>query len=284
MNLNIIAACSDLGVHIDGSNFGPLKLKETLENEEIILVEKKETVKEKEHTNKRKNFDSLNEFNERLYNKILSINNFVLTIGGDHSITIASALASKKKHENIGVIWIDSHSDFHTLDTTISGNIHGMPFATICGQNKDSLSYFFNGKYFNPKNSVLVGARDIDDPEYINLKDAGVKFFTTNDIKEKGVKKIMEEAFKIAKENTDGIHISYDLDVIDPTIAPGVSIKAKDGINENEAFEILDEIIKEKKLIKSFDLVEFNPLYDTEDKTYNIAKKMLEIIIKNFQD
>jgi len=115
------------------------------------------------------------------------------------------------------------------------------------------------------------------------LKEAGIKLFTTKDIQEKGTKNIMKQAIEIAKNNTDGIHISYDLDVIDPKIAPGVSVKANDGITEKEAFEILDEIIKNKELIKSFDLVEFNPDYDIDNKTEIIANKILENLINEIK-
>jgi len=284
MKISIVNACSDLGVHIDGSNIGPKKLEDIIKNEDIYTVEKEDVKKEKDKKNKRKNIKYLNEFNERLYKCIKNINDsFVITIGGDHSIAIASSLASKKKHGNIGIIWIDSHADFHSFDTTISGNIHGMPFATVCGENGNELSCFFDGEYFDPKTSVLVGARDVESPEYTNLERAGVKVFTTDDIKEQGTEKIIEEALKIAGNNTEGIHISYDIDVIDPKIAPGVSIKAKDGINKDEAIEILDCILNNREHIKSFDLVELNPLYDINDKTFNIAKEILEKIIKEIK-
>lgn len=284
MIVNVVNAHSDLGVHIDGSRQAPYRLKE-IENlaDNIYKVEKALVKKEKEKENKEKNFRPLNAFNEELYKTILSINDFVITVGGDHSISIASALASKKKNGNIGLIWIDSHSDFHNFKTTISGNIHGMPFATISGQNGKRLSYFFDGEYFDPQNTVLVGGRDIEPPEYINLKKAGTNIFTTEDIKKNGVKKIMEEAIKIATQNTDGIHVSFDIDVIDPQLAPGVSIKAKDGININEAKEILEELLKKKKKIKSFDLVEYNPVEDIDNKTYEITSYLLEKMIKSMK-
>lgn len=285
MKLSIIKACSDLGVHINGSNNGPKALNK-FDNlvDNIYEINKENIEKELEKDNKKKNIKALNKFNEKLYNTIINDkNNFCITLGGDHSIAIASALASKKKNNNIGIIWIDSHSDFHDFSSTISGNIHGMPFATICNQNGSGLSYFFDENYFNPQNSVLVGARDIEDGEYKKLKEAGIKIFTTNDIKEQGAKNIIKKAIEIAKNNTLGIHISYDLDVIDPIIAPGVSIKAKDGITKEDAFEILDEIINNKELIKSFDLVELNPNYDIENKTEIIANTILEKLINEIK-
>ena len=277
--MKLVKACCDLGVHVNGSNLAP---DDTLKDKgiESIKVEKDNVQKEFDKENKKKNIDAVNRFNERLYKEIVNINEKVLTIGGDHSIAIGSVLASKKKHGNIGIIWIDAHADFHTMDTTISGNIHGMPFATVCGQNGNILSSFFDSEYVNPKNAVLVGGRDIEDPEYVNLEKAGVKVFTTEDIRKYGVNKIMEEAFNIALNNTDGTHISYDIDVIDPVVAPGVSIKACDGINEEEAYEIADFLINKKDDIKSIDLVEYNPLEDKEKVTYQITENILDKLLK----
>ena len=280
MKITIIEACSDLGVKVNGSDKGPLALEECNNLvDEVITIKKDNIKKELEEGNKKRNIKYINKFNEELYNTIVNKSSFVITIGGDHSIAIGSDLASKKKHNNLGIFWIDAHSDYHNLDSTITGNIHGMPFATVDGENGNELSYFFDGEYFNPKKSVLIGGRDIESPEYINLEKAGVKIFTTEDIKKYGVKKVMEEAYKIV-EDTDGLHISYDLDVIDPKIAPGVSVKAINGISMEEAYEIRDEIIKRKDLLKSFDLVEYNPDLDIDNKTKKIALNILESIIK----
>ena len=281
MKITIVNACSDLGVHINGSDKGPLALNK-FENlvDKVITIKKDNVKKELEEGNKKRNIKYVNKFNEELYKNIVNENNFVITVGGDHSIAIGSDLASKKKHDNIGLIWIDAHSDFHNMDSTISGNIHGMPFATIAGQNGDELSFFFDGEYYKPENVVLVGGRDIESPEYINLNNAGVKIFTTDDIKSLGVKQVMDEAFLIACDETDGLHISYDLDVIDPTVAPGVSVKAPNGINEKEAYQIVDEIIDKSALLKSFDLVEYNPDFDIDNKTLKIGLNILERIIK----
>lgn len=284
MKLKIINACSDLGVHINGSENGPLKFKKITEKENISTVIKKNIEKELDKENKRKNIKAVNDFNERLFDIIKKEEDFVITIGGDHSIAIGSALASLYKSKNLGIIWIDSHADFHNLETTISGNIHGMPFATICGQNGKELSNFFKGDYYDCRNAVLVGGRDIESPEYKNLEKAGVKIFTTQDIKKYGAKEIMKKAFDIAKVGTKGVHISYDLDVIDPKEAPGVSIKAKDGISKKEALEILESIIEEKNNIRSFDLVEFNPNRDVDDKTYRIAEEILSKLVKEIKN
>ena len=279
MKFSIVKAATDLGVNINGADLGPLKINslDTLAKN-IYIVRKNNVKKELDKENKTKNIKEVNIFNKKLYDTILNCNDFIITLGGDHSIAIASALASASKNENIGIIWIDAHSDYHTINSTITGNIHGMPLATINGLNKE-LSSFFNGRYINPKNTVIVGARDVEDGEYINLKNEGVTLFTTEDIKKEGVKKIMEKAFMIASSNTDKIHISYDIDVIDPDIASGVSVKAKNGINKEEAYEIMHFIKDKKEIVKSLDLVEYNPLNDINNETLKIIEILLNIFI-----
>ena len=285
--IDIIDACTDLGVSVDGAALGPEILTEDFSNENvgnIYILHADEDGKEKEKDNKKKNLKKLNEFNIELYNRVLkSIDEkkFPLTIGGDHSLVIASALASIKKNQNLGIIWIDAHGDYNTFKTTITGNIHGLPLAVIDGYEKMYLADFHNGSFYNPKNTVIVGGRDIDPLEQENLKDAGVTVFTTEEVHEKGMKAVMEEAVKIACDNTNGMHISYDLDVIDPVICPGVSVPAKDGINLEEAYEAVDQIIKYKNKLKSLDLVEYNPLRDIDSKTKVIAKTVLESLINN---
>lgn len=287
-SINIIGACSDLGVHINGTKLGPEVLESIIDKtkiNEIINIYAKDINKELEKNNKQKNLKSVNEFNSRLYSAILNTLNsdfFPLTIGGDHSIAIASALASIKKYENLGIIWFDAHGDYHTFETTTSGNIHGLPFATITNYKKSILSNFHSGNYFNPKNAVLVGGRDIDEPfELENLKNAGVTVFSTEDIHKFGTDYIYSKAFDIASAGTNGVHVSYDLDVIDPRLAPGVSIPAKNGISLKEAYDFVTHIIKNKEKVKSFDLVEFNPLLDINEVTQKIAQQILSYLLNN---
>ena len=287
-SINIIGACSDFGVHIDGTKLGPEVLESHIDKtkvNEIINIYAKDINKELEKNNKQKNLKSVNEFNSRLYSAILDTLNsdfFPLTIGGDHSIAIASALASIKKYKNLGIIWFDSHGDYHTFETTTSGNIHGLPFATITNYKKSILSNFHSGNYFNPKNAVLVGGRDIDEPlELENLKNAGVTVFSTEDVHKFGTDYIYSKAFDIASAGTNGVHVSYDLDVIDPKLAPGVSIPAKNGISLEEAYDFVTHIIKNKEKVKSFDLVEFNPLRDIDEVTQKIAQQILSYLLNN---
>ncbi len=286
--IDIIKACSDLGVHKDGSHLGPDYILKNLDLNyinSIKEVNKIDCIKDNSIENKKKNIDYINKFNSSLYNSVCesTINkHFPIVLGGDHSISIGSALASLNTYKKMGIIWIDSHADFNTFKTTVTGNIHGLPFATVTGQNQEGLTQFHKGSFYNPKNSVLVGARSIDYPgEYENLIKAGVKIFTTEDINLYGMDSIIKQAIEIASNGTEGIHISIDIDVLDPKVAPGVSVPEINGISENDLFQAIDEIVLKKDYIKSVDLVEYNPKYDSNNITLNIAQKVLTKLIKN---
>ena len=283
---DIILAKTDLGVFVDGGDLGPDAIIKNVDIKDSLLysVEKENITKSKSSLDLRKNVDPINKFNEELYKKVLEVKskgNIPLTIGGDHSIAIGSALGSIKKEEKLGIIWVDSHADFNNFDSTITGNIHGMPFSTITDNNGRDLSYFHDGNYYNPLNAVAIGTRDYYPVELEEqlLRDSGVTVYTTLDLINNNIESIVKEAFDIALRDTNGVHISYDLDTMDPDAAPGVSIPAPNGINAVIANKILDEILKYKDHIKSFDIVEFNPLNDKDDITLNIACEMVEKII-----
>lgn len=291
MRLNIINACSDLGVNIDGSNLGPEVLKKHIINNDkindIIDVKYENVTKSNDKNDLAKNLGELNKFNEKLYKAVQLTKKegiFPITVGGDHSIAISSALASIEHENSLGIIWIDTHPDFNTFETTTTGNIHGMPLATITGNNKTKLTKFHNGNFYKNENTVIIGARDIDPLEKENLEKANIKIFSTNDVKTKNIEKIIDEAVSIALLNTNGLHISFDIDVIDPVIAPGISVGFKNGISKKDVEEILSALLKYKDKIKSFDIVEFNPKNDTESKTELITKDILIRIIDEFSD
>ena len=287
-NIDIINANTDLGVAVDGACLGPDELTKHLRPGKnirgIYKIYANEENKEKEKENKKKNLEQINIFNEQVYKTVLNTidNGYMpLTLGGDHSLVIGSALASINRNKSLGVIWIDAHGDYNTFDTTITGNIHGLPLAAIDGYEKRFLTDFHEGNYFKPENTVIVGGRDIDPLEVENLADAGVKVFSTKEIHERGMAAVMEDAIAIALNGTEGMHISYDLDVIDPKIAPGVSVPAVNGINLDEAYEAVDSIIRHKNNLKSLDIVEFNPTRDIDNKTKVIAKTIMESFINN---
>ena len=283
----IFGAGTDLGVHIDGANLGPVQLLNDLKafykGESMLFERDKDIIKSRNLSDRRKNEYEVEEFNTNLYkNMVEKIKEeyFPIMVGGDHSASIASALASAKVNVDIGIIWIDAHTDYNTFETTVTGNIHGLPLAAINGYKNQELRYYHNGKIIQPSRTVIIGARSIDEAEKDNVKYSGVTVFSTQDIKEKGIDAIMDEAFKIAGYKTKGIHISYDLDVIDPDVAPGVSIPEFDGISEEEAMKINEYIITHMDSVLSYDLVEFNPLRDIDRKTEQIALNILAQVIR----
>lgn len=287
MKSMIFGAGSDLGVHIDGAHLGPIQLMNDLQSfykgETFQLIQDESIIKSRNLSDRRKNEYEIEKFNTQLYNKMvekIKEQNFPILIGGDHSVAIASALASAKAHTDVGMIWIDAHTDYNTFETTVTGNIHGLPLAAINGYKNNELRVYHDGKLIQPVKTVIIGARSIDPAEKENLKYSGVKVISTEELKDRGIEDVMEEAFQIAGYKTKGVHISYDLDVIDPEVAPGVSIPEFDGISEEEAMKINECIIKHIKEVVSFDLVEFNPLRDQNRKTEQIAINILAQIIK----
>lgn len=281
-DINFISACSDLGVHVCGSEKGPLELSPNFNIKNYII--KKDNIKKSlDHNNLRKNEEHINNFTKKIFDTTLNVfedNKTPLLIGGDHSTVIGSALASQKYHNNIGIIWVDAHGDYNTFETTKSGNIHGLPLAAITGYKCKELTNFITNNFINPRNCVVVGARSIDPWEIGNMIDAGVTIFTTEDVKNEGADIIMKKAIELATNNTNGVHISLDLDVIDPIIAPGVSIPEENGISDTDMYLIVDQMLKHKELVKSIDLVELNPTLDIDNKTKNIALNILNKIIK----
>ena len=281
--VKIIGAATDLGVDVNGTDKGPIKIIDNLKCDNAIIINKPKCIKSLDTKDLRKNIKEVNEFNNELFNEVidtLNKNELPITIGGDHSISIATSLASRKK-DKIGIIWIDAHLDYNTFDTTITGNLHGLPLAAINGINKDLTE--FTDTYIDPINTVVVGYRakeENKEAELNNIKKMGVKVFTHEDILNNGIEAIMKKAIKIASSNTNGFHISYDLDVIDPTYAPGVSVPEYEGLSLEEAYKIKDIIKNNINLLKSFDLVEYNPDMDIDNKTLNIALKIIKDIIK----
>lgn len=287
MRTMIFGAGTDLGVNIDGASLGPVQLMNDLKafykGESMMFEQDKDIIKSRNLSDRRKNEYEIEKFNTNLYKNMLDKikeEYFPIMIGGDHSAAIASALASAKVNIDVGIIWIDAHTDYNTFETTVTGNIHGLPLAAINGYKNSELRYYHDGKVIQPSRTVIIGARSIDEAEKDNVKYSGVTVFTTQDIKEKGIETIMDEAFKIAGYKTKGIHISYDLDIIDPDVAPGVSVPEFDGINEEEAMQINEYIINHMQSVLSYDLVEFNPLRDVDRKTEQIALNLLAQVIR----
>jgi arginase len=196
-------------------------------------------------------------------------------LGGDHSIAagsvagVATALAERK--ERVGLVWMDAHGDLNTPETSLSGNVHGMPLAHLLGYGDKRLAGIAKpGPAVRAENVAVVGARDLDPAERENAKSWGVRVFTMRDIDERGMRAVMADAITIATTNTAGMHVSLDADFVDPSEAPGVGTPVRGGATYREAHLAMEMIHDSKKLV-ALDIVEVNPVLDSHNMTAELA-------------
>jgi arginase len=202
-----------------------------------------------------------------------------VVLGGDHSVAIGSVAGSTGhfagRGESLGVIWLDAHGDMNTPETTPSGNIHGMSLAILIGLGDAELAGL-GGR--SPKvraqNAVLVGVRDLDPAERDNMRSAGVTVFTMREVDEMGMRRVMERAIEAAGKGTAGIHVSFDMDVLDPDFAPGTGTPVPGGINYREA-HLAMEMLADRGRVAALDLVEINPVLDVRNATADLAVELV---------
>lgn len=198
-------------------------------------------------------------------------------LGGDHSISIGavSGVASAPGAGRTGAIWVDAHADFNTPDTSPSGNVHGMPLATLTGLGSPDLTAIGGPEpSLKPEDVVIIGLRSVDSVEQRALLDAGVKVFTMSEIDAHGIHAVVRQAAEVLS-HLDRVHLSFDLDVMDPEIAPGVGTPVRGGLTYREA-HLLAEQIHSVGAITSLDLVEVNPMLDVKNQTAELAVELLE--------
>ncbi len=197
---------------------------------------------------------------------------FILFLGGDHSIAIGT-VAAVAEGRDIGLIWVDAHGDFNTPETTPSGNIHGMPVAVLTGRGPAPLvNVGFPGPKVEPAHIVLVGTRDLDPAEREALRHSGITVFTMRDVDEFGMAAVARRV--IAQlHGLDYVHLSLDMDALDPEVAPGVGTPVPGGLTYREA-HLLMEILAEWGKIGSLDIVEVNPILDRRNQTAQMAVEL----------
>jgi len=211
--------------------------------------------------------------------KTLAKKQFPLVLGGDHSIamgTIAGISSYCKKHnKTLGVLWIDAHGDMNTDKTSPSGNIHGMPLAASMGLGADEL-ISIGGSFtkVEPSNVALIAIRELDEGEKIAIIKNKVNIFTMEDIDKQGMADVMQKAlYKL--RNLDFLHVSFDLDSIDPQVAPGVGTPVKGGLDYREAHLIM-ETLSESQRMNSLEMVEVNPILDDRNKSAELAVELVQ--------
>jgi arginase len=288
-NISIIGVPMDLGQMRRGVDMGPSAIRyagvvERLENlgyemKDLgdIEIGQAERVHNNPDTNLR-NLKAVAEASGKLASKVdevISSGDFPLIFGGDHSIAIGTLAGVSAHYENLGVIWYDAHGDLNTGDTSPSGNIHGMPLAVSLGIGHEDLTSIGGSMpKIKPENIVIIGARSLDEGERELIKEKGIKVYTMHEIDRMGMAKVMEDAIGYLKDRTDGVHLSLDLDGLDPSDAPGVGTPVLGGISYRES-HLAMEMLEEAKIITSAEFVEVNPILDEKNKTATVAVALM---------
>jgi len=283
-NVSIIGFPMDLGADRRGVDMGPSALRiaglqSKLENlgykvEDTGDIKIEIMERQKIKNPKLKYLDEIIKTSKKLaekVEKVLDNGYFPLCIGGDHSMALGTITGissyCKKKKLKLGVIWIDAHSDMNTDETSPTGNIHGMPMAALLGLGCEELVNFFD---FSPKilpqNCALIGIRSVDEAEKLNINKLKVPIFTMNDIDKIGIHRIIVKVLKQFREKVDHIHISFDVDSVDPNVAPGVGTPVPGGLSYREA-HLLMEIIAECGCMSSLEIAEVNPILDHKNQS-----------------
>ncbi len=202
---------------------------------------------------------------------VLDKNNFPLCIGGDHSMALGTIAGissyCKKNNLKLGVIWIDAHTDMNTDKTSPSGNIHGMPLAALLGLgNKKLVNICAFSPKLQPENCAIIGIRSIDEEEKKNIKKLKIPVYTMTEIDKMGIHRIINKILGQFGKTVDHIHVSFDVDSVDPTVAPGVGTPVPGGLSYREA-HLLMESIAECGCMSSLEIAELNPILDHENKS-----------------
>ncbi|MBF4501031.1 arginase [Savagea sp. SN6] len=226
-----------------------------------------------------KNLEEVVKANKALAKKVDEIvkeGRFPLVLGGDHSIAIGTLAGLTETYQNLGVIWFDAHADMNTAETSPSGNIHGMPLAVSMGYGHEHLTALFQQRNFiKPENLIIIGARSIDPGERHFIQKLGIKVFTMHEIDKYGMAVVMEQTIAHLKErDVDGVHLSLDLDGLDPLYTPGVGTPVDGGMTYRESHLAL-EMLQQSQCITSAEFVEVNPILDEKNKTADVAVTLM---------
>lgn len=287
-NISIIGVAIDLGAGTPGVSLGPsairyagiterlMKIGYNVKDEGDILANK--PLSPLTDGVKLRFLDEVTRVNTELCNKVSNVmaeGRFPLILGGDHSIAIGTIAGVVQHKKNIGVIWFDAHGDINTEKTSPSGNIHGMPVAVGLGYGHERLTSI--GGNYNKLQSdklVYIGCRDLDEGERKVLKELGITVFTMHEIDRYGMTEVINKAIKIAGEGTDGIHVSFDVDSLDPAYVQGTGTRVPGGLTYRESHLALEMIALSEKLV-SAEFVEVNPIIDNKNITAKTAVALM---------
>ena len=207
----------------------------------------------------------------------IAADDFAIVLGGDHSLSMGS-VSGLVAHGRTGVIWIDAHTDINTPDSSPTGNLHGMPLAHLLGHGDERMMDIWGGgAVLRPEDVIYIGVRSVDSREQRLVRDLHIKAFTMKEIDEKGIAYAARHTID-RLSHLDRIHVSFDVDVLDPSIAPGVGTPVRGGLTYREA-HLLMELLSERKFVTSLDVVEVNPILDTRNITAAIAVEMVASLL-----
>jgi len=292
-SVRIIGVPSDLGANIRGANVGPSAVRIAglhdkisvlgykIEDAGDILVPIRETLPES--AAKEKYLTTITDVCDLLRMEVeMSLDRDMLpiVIGGDHSIAMGTISGTssfyRKKNQSIGLIWVDAHADMNTPASSPTGNLHGMPLSTLLGKGIPQLVELGGfAEKLRPENVALIGIRTLDHEEKRICRESGIRYFTMREIDERGMAAIMKEAVAVASKGTSGIHLSFDVDGIDPLYAPGVSTPVTGGLSYREAHLAL-EMIADTGMLTSMEFVELNPMRDVAHKTAELLVELVQ--------
>lgn len=210
----------------------------------------------------------------RTVERAVSDGEFPLVLGGDHSIAIGTIAGVMRVRPRLGVIWFDAHGDFNTDQTSPSGNVHGMPVATVVGRGNATLAAPLAGRFVSPEKVVYVGVRTLDPDEAAALRESGATVFSMHEIDRFGMREVVSRAMEIVTRDTDGVHLSFDIDAIDPLYAPGSGTPFSGGLTDREGHLAL-EMLAEQDILTSLEMVEVNPILDEHNRTGQLAAHLI---------
>lgn len=285
--VSIVGVPMDLGQAKRGVDMGPPAIRHAGAAERLISlgydvrdlgdVEIERSQKE-DSGEKLKNLHAVAATSRRLaelVSDIVSQNRFPLILGGDHSISIGTIAGISKYYEQLGVIWFDAHGDLNTKETSPSGNIHGMPLAVNLGYGEKVLTEIGNySPKIKPEHVTIIGARSLDEGEKQLIRELGIKVYTMHEVDRLGMAAIMEDVIAYFQKHADGLHISFDLDCLDPLDAPGVGTPVLGGLTYRES-HLAMEMLAEANLVTSAEFVEVNPILDERNKTARTAVALI---------
>lgn len=209
--------------------------------------------------------------------KIFKAGDMPLFVGGDHSSLIGTVSAASVNTENLGMIYIDAHPDINTEETTVTGNIHGLPVASLLGMGDKRLTTILSEDVkLKPENIVMIGLRSIDPPERVFLDELHIKYYTYEEVERVGLSNCIDESIAYLK-HLEGIHISFDLDGMDPQIIPGVTVPVKKGFTKEDIFALFTAFIDQLP-VGSIDVVEYNSTFDRDEVTGQFLATYLKFI------